>query len=104
MKSREESRSARKHHAILEAATAVFLSKGYDGTSMDEIATSAGVSKQTVYKHFADKERLFAEIVRATADEIDGLVRLVAETLADTGDLDRDLSKLARRFLTALMQ
>lgn len=104
MEPREESRSARKHGAIIAAATAVFLSKGYDGASMDRIAATAGVSKQTVYKHFADKDRLFAEIVRATTDQIDGLMRLVGETLANGGDLDKDLSELARRFLTALMQ
>ena len=104
MESCEESRSDRKHKAILGAATAVFLSKGYDGTTMDEIAASAGVSKQTVYKHFADKEQLFGEIVRATTDQIDGLMRLVAETLAVAADLDKGLSQLARKFLTALME
>ena len=62
-------RSARKRTAILDAATTVFLRKGYLGTSMDEIAALAAVSKQTVYKHFADKERLFAEIVIGTVDE-----------------------------------
>ncbi len=62
MESREESRSARKHRLIMEAATAVFLKKGYLGASMDEVAATAGVSKQTVYKHFADKGRLFREI------------------------------------------
>jgi TetR/AcrR family transcriptional regulator, mexJK operon transcriptional repressor len=55
----EEGRSARKRRAIMEAATTVFLGKGYLGTSMDEIAALAAVSKQTVYKHFADKEGLF---------------------------------------------
>ena len=66
----DERRSTRKRAAILEAATTVFLSSGYLGTSMDEIAALARVSKQTVYKHFADKERLFSEIVTATVDEI----------------------------------
>jgi AcrR family transcriptional regulator len=56
----DQGRSARKRSAILEAATTVFLDNGYLGTSMDEIAALARVSKQTVYKHFADKERLLS--------------------------------------------
>jgi TetR/AcrR family transcriptional repressor of mexJK operon len=100
----DESRSARKHRAIVEAATTAFLSKGYPGTNMDEIAALAAVSKRTVYHHFVDKDRLFAEIVLATTDEIDGLVRLVADSLADTRDVGKDLRELARRFITALMQ
>ena len=39
---------------------ALFLEKGFDGTSMDEIAERAGVSKQTVYSHFRSKEDLFS--------------------------------------------
>src|SRR5437870_1635054 len=46
----EEGRSIRKRRAIVEAAEEVFLSNGYVGTSMDEIAARASVSKQTVYK------------------------------------------------------
>src|SRR5258708_2764511 len=57
----EERQSTCKRKAIVEAATTTFLHKGYLGTSMDEIAALGGVSKQTVYKHFADKERLFFE-------------------------------------------
>src|SRR5262249_56151890 len=62
-------RSGRKRRAIMDAATTLFLRQGYPGTSMDQIAARAGVSKQTVYKHFADKERLFVEIVVAIVDE-----------------------------------
>jgi TetR/AcrR family transcriptional regulator, mexJK operon transcriptional repressor len=100
----DDSRSARKRKAILEAATEVFYRKGYLGTSMDEIAALAAVSKQTVYKHFADKQRLFGEIVLRTTDEIDALFTEAALTLPDTTDLDKDLSALAHRFTVWLMQ
>ena len=66
---RDLRRSDRKRAAILEAATTTFLRRGYLGTSMDEIAALAAVSKQTVYKHFADKEALFTEIVNGTVDQ-----------------------------------
>ncbi|MER5612360.1 MULTISPECIES: TetR/AcrR family transcriptional regulator [unclassified Streptomyces] len=97
-----DNRSARKHQAILEAATTVFLSKGYSGTSMDDIAKLAAVSKQTVYKHFADKEKLFSEIVLATTDRIDGMIDLVAAVPADADALEENLTRLARQFLAAL--
>jgi TetR/AcrR family transcriptional repressor of mexJK operon len=103
MKPDGEKRSDRKHREIMSAATAVFVAKGYDGTSMEEIATKASVSKQTVYKHFADKERLFAEIILATTDQIDQVIGLVAETLAHTKDLEKNLSQLGRKFLSVLM-
>ncbi|KAF1067374.1 MAG: Biofilm operon icaADBC HTH-type negative transcriptional regulator IcaR [Pseudomonas citronellolis] len=54
-----------KRQAILEAAKALFVSKGYDGSSMEAIAAEAGVSKLTVYSHFTDKETLFCEAVRS---------------------------------------
>ncbi|MGA5420330.1 TetR/AcrR family transcriptional regulator [Streptomyces lavendulocolor] len=97
-----DNRSERKHQAILDAATTVFLNKGYSGTSMDDIARLAAVSKQTVYKHFADKEKLFAEIVMATTDRIDGVIDLVADIPADAEHLEENLTRLARGFLTTL--
>ncbi|WGP11526.1 TetR/AcrR family transcriptional regulator [Streptomyces sp. SH5] len=99
-----DSRSERKHQAILEAATTVFLDKGYARTSMDDIAKLAAVSKQTVYKHFSDKEKLFAEIVLATTDRIDGTIDLVADVPADADGLEENLTRLARQLLTALTQ
>lgn len=55
-----------KREAILEAAKALFLSLGYASTSMDAVATAAGVSKLTVYSHFTDKQTLFESAVMAT--------------------------------------
>lgn len=54
-----------KRAAILDAAKRMFTTRGFEGTSMDQIAAEAGVSKLTVYSHFGDKETLFAEAVRA---------------------------------------
>ncbi len=63
------SRTDRKRQAILDAATAVFLQHGFLGTSMDEVAARAAVSKQTVYKQFASKEALFIGMVRNMTDQ-----------------------------------
>jgi AcrR family transcriptional regulator len=100
----DESRSSRKRRAILDAATTAFLRGGYRGTSMDEIAAIAGVSKQTVYKHFADKGRLFSEIVISTVNEASDPVHEGVRDLQDSGDIDADLRDLARRQLALVMQ
>jgi TetR/AcrR family transcriptional regulator, mexJK operon transcriptional repressor len=67
-------RGQRVHAAVLDAAEQVFLRDGYVGASMDEVAKVAGASKQTVYKHFGSKERLFVELVTsmtvATGDPV----------------------------------
>jgi TetR/AcrR family transcriptional repressor of mexJK operon len=57
-----------KRAAILKAGKEAFMRDGY-AVSMDRIAEEAGVSKQTIYKHFSSKEALFLEIIqeRATA-------------------------------------
>ena len=101
---KDEPRSTRKRKAILEAATTVFLRNGYRGTSMDEIAALAAVSKQTVYKHFADKERLFSEIVVATVNEAGEPTHDEVVNLRDSGDVEADLRDLARRLLARVMQ
>jgi TetR/AcrR family transcriptional regulator, mexJK operon transcriptional repressor len=97
-------RSIRKRNAIVQAATIVFLRNGYLGTSMDEIAALAEVSKQTVYKHFADKESLFVEIVTATVEEISDPVHAEVVDLAESGDVEADLRELARRLLARVIQ
>ncbi|MGW5190575.1 TetR/AcrR family transcriptional regulator [Kribbella sp. NPDC004138] len=98
-----EGRTPRKRRAILAAATEVFLQHGYLGASMDEVAAKAGVSKQTVYKQFENKERLFTEIVLGTSDQlIDGLQQAYAETLEGAGDAREALRALAHRLLQSL--
>ena len=99
-----EPRSSRKRRAILQAATTVFFRNGYVGTSMDEIAALAAVSKQTVYKHFTDKENLFSELVARTVREASDPVHDDVLNLPDSGDIEVDLRDLARRQLAKVMQ
>lgn len=58
-----------KREQILQAATALFLQLGYDGCSMNKIATYAGVTKLTVYNHFQDKENLFVCAIERACDQ-----------------------------------
>jgi TetR/AcrR family transcriptional regulator, mexJK operon transcriptional repressor len=99
-----ERQSARKRRAILKAATELFLQGGYLGTSMDEIAALAAVSKQTVYKHFEDKERLFTEIVISSVNEVSDPNTSEVQNLGAGGDLEAELRELARRQLARVMQ
>ncbi len=62
---------SRKQNQILQGAMQVFLRSGYAATSMDRVAAEAGVSKQTIYSHFRDKEGLFKALIeRATIARI----------------------------------
>lgn len=56
-----------KRERVLDAAVQVFLANGFDQTSMDAIAARAGVSKTTVYAHFADKLALFRAVVERSS-------------------------------------
>jgi len=97
-------RSARKRLTILSAGRDLFLSHGYQGTSVDQIAASAEVSKQTVYKHFGDKHELLLSIVNEALDAtvMPFLDRIT--TLADTSDLEAELTALAADYLRAVLQ
>jgi TetR/AcrR family transcriptional regulator, regulator of autoinduction and epiphytic fitness len=60
----ERQLSAEKAEAILSGGMQEFLAHGYAATSMDRVATAAGVSKATVYSHFQDKEGLFTTLIQ----------------------------------------
>jgi TetR/AcrR family transcriptional regulator, mexJK operon transcriptional repressor len=89
---------------IREAATTLFLRSGYLGTSMEEVATVAGVSKQTVYTHFADKERLFTDLILGATNRADDFLQYMTTVLQDTDDLEMDLRQVARRYLGTVLQ
>jgi TetR/AcrR family transcriptional regulator, mexJK operon transcriptional repressor len=102
-------RSARKRQAIMTAATALFLRDGYRDTSMDQVAADAAVSKQTVYKQFADKEQLFRGIVLGVTGNSAVIIAELTAALGDTAvtspaELRAVLTSLARRYLDGVLQ
>jgi TetR/AcrR family transcriptional regulator, mexJK operon transcriptional repressor len=96
-------RSARKRQTILSAGQQLFLSHGYQGTSMDQVAATAAVSKQTVYKHFGEKRELLFAIVTDALDTAAGGIRERIAALPDSADIDADLVALAGDYLHAVL-
>ncbi|MFQ3201010.1 MAG: TetR/AcrR family transcriptional repressor of mexJK operon [Zhongshania sp.] len=62
-------KSEEKRKQIIDAAGALFISSGFEKVSMEEIAKSAGVSKQTIYSHFGNKQQLFTSAIDDKCDE-----------------------------------
>jgi AcrR family transcriptional regulator len=79
--------SEQKRAAIVDAALEVFLREGFARASVDAIAAEAGVSKRTIYNHYADKETLFLSVIGDTYDGlIGGVVDLMDKYLTDLPD------------------
>ena len=96
-------RSDLKRRSIIDAATRLFLDQGYQGTSMDEIAAAAEVSKQTVYKQFQDKDRLFSEIVLGVTERAEAIADALQIRFERIDDLERDLISIAVSYATGVV-
>ena len=57
----------RREGEILDAALGVFLRTGYGGSTVDELAAAAQVTKRTIYAYYGDKAEVFAAMVRYLA-------------------------------------
>ncbi len=92
-------KSEEKAEAIREAAGQLFMTIGMERTSMDAIAQSAGVSKQTVYSHFNSKDELFRDCVHSKIRDYG----LVADSDDDAdADIDQRLTRFGTQFLTLI--
>jgi TetR/AcrR family transcriptional repressor of mexJK operon len=98
------SRSQAKRDSIRTAARELFLRDGYVGTSMDDVAARARVSKQTVYKHFTDKEALFEAVVSAEIGRSASQTRDLLEALPHRDDFAEGLRTFARRHVDGVLQ
>ncbi len=96
-------RSKKKREAIMSGALSLFLDKGFVGASVDEIALHSGVSKQTVYKHFGDKESLFSSVVIDTIGRFGEPFFREVEDSRETSDLDKTLISLGHTLLQTVL-
>lgn len=88
-----------KHNAITKAASEMFLADGFERVSLDQIAQRAGVSKQTIYSHFSDKEGLF----RAICTELTERLTIPLRKSAAEGDLRSTLTRLGEDTLAMML-
>ncbi|HUX71857.1 MAG TPA: TetR/AcrR family transcriptional regulator [Cellulomonadaceae bacterium] len=73
---------AQRRAQLLEVSRGLFAEKGFEGTSIEEIATRAEVSKPVVYEHFGGKEGIYAVVVDR---EIQALTGALTDALAAGG-------------------
>jgi AcrR family transcriptional regulator len=86
-----------RREQLLDVGRSLLAAKGFDGTSIEEIAHRAGVSKPVVYEHFGGKEGLYAVVVDR---EMDRLLARITTALTGASSHPRDLLE---RAATALL-
>lgn len=87
---------AQRRQQLIEVARGLFAERGYEGTSIEEIAQRAGVSKPIVYEHFGGKEGLYAVVVDR---EMETLLEMVTASLSKNRSLYR-IQQVALALLT----
>jgi TetR/AcrR family transcriptional regulator, mexJK operon transcriptional repressor len=96
---REE--AERRHRSLLATAFRLFLDKGWDGVSVEEISRQSGVAKGFIYARYADKDALFVEAIERLMVDAMGTLHL-AEPLPD--DVEEGLYTLGRRLLDLVLR
>lgn len=81
-RARSPSGAARRDQIVRIAAN-LFGEKGYDGTSLRDIAEASGITKAALYYHFPDKERLYEDVV---VTRLGALIDAVREAIARSDD------------------
>jgi AcrR family transcriptional regulator len=75
-----------REEQLLEVAEQVFATQGYQGTSIEDIARMAGVTRPVVYDHFGSKEGIYLACVRRARAELERLINEAAGDRDDAGD------------------
>jgi len=90
-----------KRRQIVDGARAVFLAQGFEGSSMNDIARAAGVSKGTLYVYFDNKEKLFAAIVE---EERYNHVNMIFDFDHADGNVEAVLTRIGTQLAAFLTQ
>ncbi|KAI9130645.1 TetR/AcrR family transcriptional regulator [Acaryochloris sp. CCMEE 5410] len=90
-------RSASSHQAMLKATLELLAEIGFEKMSMDAIATRAGIGKTTIYRRYANKDKLVADAIESVREEI-----CVPDTGNLWGDMDALIENAAQITLTPL--
>lgn len=85
--------------SLLDVAVRVFNERGYDGTSMEDLARAAGITKSSIYHHVKGKEALLA---LALDQALDALLEVLDETAATEGPARDRLEHVLRRGVEVL--
>lgn len=88
-----------RERALLDAALRIFAANGYSGTTMDQVAEAAGLTKPTLYQYFPSKEALFARMMLEKRDAM-----LQAFAAPNGGDLVEQLHAFAWAYADTVMQ
>lgn len=92
-----------KRAAMLRSALGAFTSHGYVGTSTDELAAAASVSKQTLYKAFGDKQGVFTALIHAECDRIRNPFASLVEQMGVLPSAEEALRLLGDQFARSIM-
>ncbi|GAB4001909.1 TetR/AcrR family transcriptional regulator [Nocardioides ultimimeridianus] len=76
----------KRREQLLRVAERVFAEQGYQGTSVNDVAAAAGVTRTLVYKYFRDTDELYLACVRAARAELEDRFATAALAQEDPGD------------------
>ena len=100
-------RVVRSRAAVVDAARTLFLRKGYAGTTMEDIAALAGLTKRTLYNNYGDKDALFTEIVADVLAYAEAFARGLHEEFTvgvTAANLRATLDDLGRRLALGIVR
>lgn len=87
-----------RRERLIRLAAPLFLKKGYDNVSIDDIIAVAGGSKATIYAWFGGKQGLFEAVVRQKCDDV-----TLAIDIDSAGSLEEQLTKIGHSFVAMVL-